>query len=191
MLILVGDRVNLRTLVPQDAKWLARAMAQGSWWRLESPWDGRPSQRELRAVASEVRVLAASSTQPPERMVIETHTGRPIGTVTRYWADEHTQWLEVGVGIYRARYWGKGYGAEALSLWVDHLFDTLPLRRIGLRTWTGNPGMIAVARQLGFRQEAAFREAYAAGAHVYDRVAFGVLRREWRRTRRMRRSPRV
>jgi RimJ/RimL family protein N-acetyltransferase len=180
-LTIVGDRVNLRAVVPSDAGWLTRAMAQGSWWRLESPWEGRPSQAELSRVASQVRALAARRRQPPERMVIETKAGRPIGTVTRYWADERTQWMEVGVGIYKARYWGLGYGTEALALWADHLFQTMPLRRIGLRTWTGNPRMISLARRLGFRREARFREAYEAGGRVYDRVAFGMLRREWRR----------
>lgn len=117
-------------------------------------------------------------------MVIETRAGTPIGTVSRYWADERTRWLEIGVGIYSARYWGRGHGTEALALWVDHLFEAMSLRRIGLRTWSGNQRMIRLARRLGFGLEATFREAYAANTRVYDRVAFGLLRREWERARR-------
>jgi RimJ/RimL family protein N-acetyltransferase len=117
-------------------------------------------------------------------MLIETRTGRPVGTVTRYWADERTEWLEVGVGLYERRHWGRGYGTEALALWVDYLFESLPLHRIGLRTWEGNPRMIRLARRLGFVQEARFREAYRDGHQAYDRLAFGLLRREWRRARR-------
>jgi RimJ/RimL family protein N-acetyltransferase len=121
-------------------------------------------------------------------MVIETRGGTAIGTVTRYWADERTAWLEVGVGIYEARYWGRGYGTEALALWVDYLFETLPICRIGLRTWSGNPRMIRLARRLGFREEARFREAYQARGRCYDRLAFGMLRREWARVRQSRRD---
>lgn len=117
-------------------------------------------------------------------MVIETRAGTPVGTVTRYWADERTEWLEVGVGIYTAKHWGHGYGLEALAMWVDYLFQAMPLRRIGLRTWSGNPRMIRLARRLGFRQEARFREAYAARGRTYDRLALGLLRREWRARRR-------
>jgi RimJ/RimL family protein N-acetyltransferase len=117
-------------------------------------------------------------------MVIETRAGRPVGTVTRYWVDERTEWLEVGVGIYEARSWGKRYGTEALALWVDYLFESLPVRRIGLRTWEGNPRMMRLARRLGFTEEARFREAYVAGGRAYDRMAFGLLRREWLRARR-------
>ncbi len=185
-LTIIGGRVNLRHIQPQDAGWITRAMARGAWWRWEAPWEGRPTADELRRLPREVGALARERGAPPTRMVIETRSGTPIGTVARYWADARTDWLEVGVGIYGARYWGKGYGTEALAMWVDYLFETMELRRIGLRTWSGNRRMIRLARRLGFRQEARFREAYVAGGRAYDRLAFGLLRREWRRGRRAR-----
>jgi RimJ/RimL family protein N-acetyltransferase len=184
VLTLIGRRVLVRQIRPGDAGWLARAMARGSWWRLDSPWEGKPTAGELRAIPAQVRALARSRASPPTRMVIETRGGVPIGTVTRYWADERTRWLEVGIGIYRGRHWGRGYGSEALARWVDHLFETMDLPRIGLRTWSGNPRMIRLARRLGFRPEAVFREAYGQAGRRFDRLAFGLLRREWRRVRR-------
>ena len=184
MLTLIGRRINLRTFLPGDARWLTGAMAKGSWWRLESPWERKPGRAELREIPSHVRALARSREMPPSRMVIETRAGAPVGTVTRYWADERTEWLEAGVGIYDARYWGRGYGTEALALWVEYLFETMPVRRIGLRTWSGNPRMSRLARRLGFREEARFREAYQAGGRTYDRLAYGLLRREWQKARR-------
>lgn len=183
MLTIVGQRVNLRQFLPGDARWLARAMAQGTWWRWDAPWEGPPTPKEIKRIPARVRSLARERTVPPRRMVIETRAGFPIGTVSRYWADVQTQWLEVGVGIYEARYRGRGYGTEALALWVDHLFETMPIHRIGLRTWSGNLRMMRLARRLGFHQEATIREAYLAGRRAYDRVAFGMLRREWQRLR--------
>jgi RimJ/RimL family protein N-acetyltransferase len=181
---IVGVRVNLRQFTLDDGNWLVRAMARGSWWRWDAPWEGPPKAAELRRVPAHLGVLVHERVMPPRRMVIETRRGVPIGTVSRYWVDERTQWMEVGVGIYAARYWGKGYGTEALALWVNHLFEAMRLRRIGLRTWSGNERMIRLARHLGFKQEAAFREAYATGRRLYDRVALGLLRREWQRARR-------
>lgn len=184
VLTIIGRRVSLRHFMPGDDRWLVRALARGTWWRLESPWDGPPTRAELRRVPLEVGALVRDRGVPPRRMVIETRAGRPIGTVTRYWADERTAWLEVGVGIYTARYWGKGFGTEALALWVDHVFETIPVHRVGLRTWSGNPRMIRLARRLGFSLEATFREAYVTKARAHDRVAFGLLRREWEHARR-------
>ncbi|MCL6551977.1 MAG: GNAT family N-acetyltransferase [Firmicutes bacterium] len=184
MLTIVGRQVHLRGFRPGDARWLVDAMARGSWWRWDAPWEGRPQPDELRQVPARVALLVRERTSPPRRMVIETRTARPIGTVSRYWVDERTQWLEVGIAIYAARDWGRGYGFEALGLWVEHLLTEMPLHRIGLRTWSGNTRMVRLARRLGFRLEARFREAYVAPDGVYDRLAFGLLRREWRRVRR-------
>ncbi len=160
------------------------AMRRGTWWRWDAPWEGRPTPRELKDVPARLTILARETASPPRRLVIETRRGAPVGSVSRYWVDERTEWLDVGIGIYESRHWGRGYGTEALALWVDHLFDVMPIRRIGLRTWSGNARMIQTARRLGFRLEATFREAYATPRRTYDRIAFGLLRREWRRARR-------
>jgi RimJ/RimL family protein N-acetyltransferase len=183
-LTIVGRRVNLREFRPSDGRWLARAMSRSSWWRWDAPWEGRPSARDLRRVPALVGVLTRERVRPPRRMVIESRGATPIGTVSRYWVDERTQWMEVGIGIFEPRRWSKGYGTEAMALWVDHLFQEMPLRRIGLRTWSGNTRMIRLARRLGLRPEATFREAYATPRRAYDRIAFGLLRREWERVRR-------
>lgn len=184
MLTIVGRRVNLRTFQPGDGPWLARAMGRGTWWRWDAPWEGRPAPREVRRLPVLVDALAREPTRPPRRMVIETRRATPIGTVSRYWVDERTRWLEVGIGIFDARRWSRGYGAEALALWIDHLFVEMALPRVGLRTWSGNARMIRLARRLGFRQEATFRRAYMTPRRAYDRVAFGLLRDEWARARR-------
>lgn len=184
MLTIIGRRVQLREFRAADARWLARAMRRGTWWRWDAPWEGPPSSSELRRLPVMVGLIARERVQPPRRMVIETRAASPIGSVSRYWVDERTQWLEVGIALYESRHWNKGYGSEALALWVDHLFDGLGLRRLGLRTWGGNRRMIRVARALGFRQEATFRDAAMVGKRVHDRLAFGLLRAEWRRARR-------
>ncbi len=184
MLTIVGRRVNLRGFRITDARWLAATMRRGSWWRWDAPWEGGPTAAEIKRLPALLGVLVRERLAPPRRMVIETRAAFPIGSVSRYWVDERTQWMEVGIGLYEARHWSRGYGSEALALWIDHLFETMPLRRIGLRTWSGNRRMIGLARRLGFRQEAAFREAYATPKHAYDRLSFGLLRREWRRARR-------
>jgi len=184
VLTIIGRRVNLREFRAEDAAWLVRMMARGTWWKWDAPWEGPPSEDELRQVPVRIAAMVREAASPPRRMIIETRAGSPIGTVSRYWVDERTQWLEVGVGIYAARNWGRGFGPAALGLWVDHLFEALELRRVGLRTWSGNERMVRLARRLGFKREAVFREAYATADRAHDRVAFGLLRREWQRVRR-------
>lgn len=53
------------------------------------------------------------------------------------------------------------------------------LLRLDLRIWSGNHGMMALARKLGFQEEARFRKARILAGAVYDGMGYGVLREEW------------
>lgn len=69
-----------------------------------------------------------------------------IGIVSRYWENEKTLWLEIGIVIFQAQYWSSGYGTEALRLWIDKTFADFPrLEHIGLTTWSGNERMMRAA----------------------------------------------
>ena len=63
-----------------------------------------------------------------------------IGIVSKYWEDEKTRWLEVGIVIFDDNFWNKGIGSKALLLWIEEIFDTEEnLEHIGLTTWSGMP----------------------------------------------------
>lgn len=89
----------------------------------------------------------------------------------------------LGVSIYSPEYWSGGYGTEAMKLWVDYLFTVSDSHRLDLETWSGNAGMCRVAEKLGFREEARIREARMVRGELFDRMIYGILRREWEQTR--------
>jgi RimJ/RimL family protein N-acetyltransferase len=102
-----------------------------------------------------------------------------IGTVSYYWEHEPSNWLEVGITIYQVKYWQKGYGKKALEQWIDYLFSTLPLVRVGLTTWSGNTKMMKLAEKLGMKQEACLRKCRLWQGQYYDSIRYGILREEW------------
>ena len=103
----------------------------------------------------------------------------PVGTVNSYWECESTRWLEAGIVIYDPEYWGEGIAVKAIPLWVNYLFETHPIERVGMTTWSGNPRMMALASKLGFKQEALLRKVRYYQGIYYDSVKYGVLRSEW------------
>ncbi len=113
-----------------------------------------------------------------EALVID-YLNKPVGSVTYYWEDERTRWLEVGICIYAHSQWGKGLGQQALQLWVTHLFQTHDIERVGLTTWSGNPRMIACAQAIGMQIEGRIRKVRYFQGEYYDSVKLGVLREEW------------
>ena len=111
-------------------------------------------------------------------MVIEVD-GNVIGIVSYYWEHKPSNWLEMGIGIYDPTYWSGGIGTRALKLWINHLFNTLPLVRVGYTTWSGNHRMIKVGEKLGMTMEARLRKCRFYNGAYYDSIRMGILREEW------------
>ncbi|MGA9288384.1 MAG: GNAT family protein [Anaerobacillus sp.] len=102
-----------------------------------------------------------------------------IGYVGSYWVDKYTNWLETGIVIYDKNYWNGGYGTEAYKTWIDFLFRSTDLHRIGMSTWSGNVRMMKVAEKIGMREEARIRQARMVNGQYYDAIKMGMLRSEW------------
>ncbi len=82
----------------------------------------------------------------------------PLGWVNRYGEQENPRVRYVGIDICEDAYLNRGLGTEALRLWIDHLFATSDVHKLGLETWSFNPRMIRVAEKVGFVYEGRQRE---------------------------------
>lgn len=151
------------------------------WMKFNGPYY---PQKNLEEVEAQMQVLQAALHTPDQirqRLVIaDLETDILIGTVSWYWQSQETHWLSLGIAIYDNSFWGKGIGQDALTIWCQYLFDAFPeIVRLDLRTWSGNPGMMALAKKLGFQQEACFRKARIVNGAYYDSIGYGILRAEW------------
>lgn len=117
-------------------------------------------------------------TQGKTALIID-YKGQAVGSVSFYWEDENTRWLEVGIAIYKPNQWSKGLGRKALKLWITHLFNSQQIERVGLTTWSGNPRMMACAQALGMTLEARIRKVRFYDGIYHDSIKFGILRSEW------------
>ena len=106
--------------------------------------------------------------------------GQPVGMVSKSWVDEATRWLEIGIVIYDNQLWGEGIATNALTKWVDAIFQEIDaLEHIGMTTWSGNGAMMVVAEKLGFLKEGQIRKVRYYQGQYYDSVKYGILREEW------------
>jgi len=116
----------------------------------------------------------------PHRSLIEVD-GKIIGLLGAFWQDSPMNyWLEIGIGIYDVNYWSKGIGKQALTEWMDYLFELYPrIERVGFTTWSGNPGMMKLGQKIGMKEEAVIRKVRFWKDKYWDSVKYGVLREEW------------
>jgi RimJ/RimL family protein N-acetyltransferase len=69
---------------------------------------------------------------------VETHDGKHIGNCVYYNVDERKSEAELGIMIGDREYWNKGYGTDAVSALIDHIFQRTALNRIYLKTLVSN-----------------------------------------------------
>jgi RimJ/RimL family protein N-acetyltransferase len=115
--------------------------------------------------------------QPFRRtFAVVDHNEVHIGNVMYYNIDLQRREAELGITIGNPAYWGRGYGSEAVSLLVDHVFTVSSLTRLYLHTLDWN-----VRAQRAF-ESAGFRDCGRARRNQH-RFHVMELRREWRYAR--------
>ncbi len=153
-----------------------------TWMDFDGPYYPKLTPSELEEQIDSLRKRISTDNFPSIRKnkVIADEQDQILGTVSRYWQSEETNWLSIGLVIFDEQSWGKGIGYKALSQWCDYLFEEMPeLARLDLRTWSGNHGMMKLAEKLGFQLEARFRNARIIKGEYFDSIGYGILREEW------------
>jgi len=96
---------------------------------------------------------AKKKSRPSPGYHIDTVDGQYIGWVTCYNWDQEEKSAFIGINIPEEENWGKGYGTEAVSLFLNFLFDSFGLNTIRTATWTGNKRMVRCAQKAGFTNQ--------------------------------------
>jgi RimJ/RimL family protein N-acetyltransferase len=65
---------------------------------------------------------------------IETLSGEHIGNCAYYNINKFKAEAEIGILLGNRRYWNKGYGTEAITSLLDHVFNKLKLKRVYLKS---------------------------------------------------------
>ena len=86
---------------------------------------------------------------------------------------------ELGIVLHDAEDRGKGYGSEAVSLIIGHLFDALDAGRVQAGTALGNGAMRRVFEKLGFSEEGVMRSFMPTEAGRYDYALYAITREDW------------
>jgi len=111
-------------------------------------WQTDPELAELDAVSLPAITFpqyldqyASELHYPPltrHRFAVETLDGEHIGNCTYYDINETRGEAELGIMIGNRHYWDKGYGVDAVTTLLNHIFQRTKLNRIYLKTLVSN-----------------------------------------------------
>jgi len=102
-----------------------------------------------------------------------------IGNISFLNFDQHNRSAELGIFIGEKRYWGKGYGGDAVCLLLRYGFMNLNLHRIYLRVNENNLRGINCYKKSGFIMEGRARKAQFLNGRYVDLCLMSILNDEW------------
>jgi RimJ/RimL family protein N-acetyltransferase len=171
---LIGKRVYLRPLEPDDAERFARWMNDGRVTR--TLMARRPitvaAEREWieRVTRDETAVTCA---------IVRRSDDRHIGSAGLHAIDWQARSASFGISIGVPEMWGKGYGTETTHLITGHAFRTMNLNRVWLDVHAENAGARRAYEKAGYRLEGVQRQAVFREGHYSDLLLMAILREEW------------
>nr|WP_155111825.1 GNAT family protein [Metabacillus mangrovi] len=174
-MIIRGDKVTLSWVEEKDYETIyhLRYGEKNPEWK---KWDAPYYPLENKTFTQYTHEMRGK----PSGMEAKITVGQEIiGTVIYYWEHQPSNWLEAGIVVYKPGYWGGGYGSEALSLWISHLFSGMDIPRVGITTWSGNERMMKSAAKQGMKLEGRLRKCRLYNGTYYDSIRMGILREEW------------
>jgi len=117
---------------------------------------------------------------------IDAVDGQHLGWVSIYNWDQEEKSTFIGINIPEEENWGKGYGTEAVSLFLNFLFDSFGLNTIRTATWTGNKRMVRCAQKAGFtnKKNMPHRSSISVRGEPLERIEFSLSSAEWSKTNR-------
>lgn len=110
--------------------------------------------------------------------VVVDPVNEPIGYVVCYGANQRNGFAFVGVIVDESKL-GEGVGGEAGALFITHLFDTYPLRKLYIEIPDFSVASIEHRMNGMFEREGIWRDHFFAKGQYWDMHIFATYRRTW------------
>lgn len=85
---------------------------------------------------------------------------------------------DMGIMVGNKRFWGKGYGSEAIALILEYGFTRLNLHKITLGVYADHKPAVKAYQKLGFRIEGILKEQLFRDGAYRNKAVMGILRSE-------------
>lgn len=175
--ILIDDNLLLRTLQPDDAEELFKAVdASREHLRPWLPWVDMTRKPE-----HSLQFIQQSRTRQQNQEGITLgiiYNQKIIGSVGMHDWDHNLKKAQLGYWIAKD-YEGKGIVNAGLKSFIDFLFNKAGLNKVEIQFIVANKKSAAVAERIGFKVEGIIRQNFIQNGTYHDLVITGLLKEEW------------
>ncbi len=109
------------------------------------------------------------------------YKGQIAGSIGFLYLDWGNKKTEIGYWL-GEKFEGLGLATKACALLIDHAFTDLGLHKVEIKMATKNEKSKAIPERLGFKREGMIRDYELLYGKYHDRVIYGLLEDEWKKT---------
>lgn len=194
--MLENDHLILRDFLQSDMeKRIDWEQSETEWQLWDAPWEYEgltPEERReeleeyirtMQGWAERCQSLSPDAMRYSFQIVIKEEN-RYIGWVNAYDIDDAYCYTEgeghctVGIDIPDREARGKGFGRQALTLFIDYLLMR-GVKEIYTQTWSGNQRMIHIAEKMGFEECDRKKEIRMVRGERYDGLTFRLNKKRY------------
>lgn len=169
---MIGEKCYLSPMHEDDVPLYTRWLND-----MEVTWNLKPASRNISLLFE--REFLPSMIKNHNYAIVENEHDTLIGNCGLINHDQLNKHAEVGIFIGNKEYWGKGYGTEALKLFLDYVFRFLNLRNMMLTVYSFNERAIKCYKKVGFKEIGRRRKALLRNMEEYDIVYMDILNDEF------------
>lgn len=165
-----ADRITLRTIEPEDAEFVQKGRNNPE---IRVPL-GTYGPENVPSIEDDIEGMGEDERNVALLVCVdEDPIGEVIAMNTHYTRPDLAYWL-------LPEFQGEGYMKEALTCFVDHLFETYEIHGLTADAFHTNDASRGVLQTLGFQEEGRMREHRFRRGEYVDTIKHGILRDEWR-----------
>ena len=174
MQLLLGERIRLRALEPQDVATLYQ------WENDTAIWVASNTQVPFSKFVLEQYVAASHldlHTNKQLRLMITTKEGLDLGAIDLFDFDSQHQRAGIGILVAEKMDRGKGYATEALNLLIQYCFTQLHLHQLYCNITIDNEASIQLFKKHNFAITGIKKDWIRVGDSFVDELLLQLVRK--------------
>jgi diamine N-acetyltransferase len=172
--LLLGERVRLRALEPQDVDLLYK------WENDTAIWVASHTQTPFSRFVLEQYIASSHldlHTNKQLRLMITTRDGLDVGAIDLFDFDPQHQRAGIGILIAEKQARGKGYASEALNLLIQYCFHQLHLHGLYCNVTVDNQESVLLFQKHKFMITGIKKEWIRVGDGFVDELLMQLVRK--------------
>lgn len=177
MAALIGERIILREYRKEDLQYIREWVNDSRI--VDNLSDIFLYPHTLNATESFLNSILESKSDMKGFIIAHKDSEAYIGQIDLFKFDWKNRSVEMGIVIGKQDNHGKGYGAEAILLLQQMVFDQLNMNRFEIEVYDFNLPALTCYLKCGFKEEGRLREKIYKNGRYVDIIQMGMLQSEY------------